>query len=218
MLLTRKLSALRRCPCTHARSAVINRRFLSRGALAGGFNKEALRRWAALEWGESSWSDFDDEVTDGAPYTDLFSRAITKECSSWLNSNPRPSSVLGRSFFGSSSFAPERTVLTPFFSGSRGTLSVPTRFDVGEKFLAWTVAVRSPHELICTWSIGGAARGCTMVAFDPALKKVFHGSAVESSTKRNIVFQTMLPMHVRYSQFLLAGMADHLEGLASSQK
>lgn len=178
-------------------------RFVSRGALSGGFSKGALQNWATNHWKEKS---------SQKPYVDLYNQRITKECASWLDSHPHPSSELAKAFFGSIRFVPERCVLTPTnYQQSR----LLDEFTMGTKFLQWTVVSDTPHEMILTWS-AGSIRGCTSVAFDPSLRRVYHGNCLNSKANSSSLVQALIPLHQAYAQFLLVGMMDKLEGQVAS--
>ena len=164
-----------------------------RGALPGGFTQEALSEWAANFWNP-----------DDVKYVDLYSHKISKPCASWLKTHPYPSSELARAFLGSKSFLPERLLLTPF---SYPNISLPDgQIPIGHEFLLWTVVVNSPHEMILEWSILGKVHGCTMVAVDPGLCKVYHGNCL----KFQVGYQA-ITLHAWYAQRLLLGMVHNLE-------
>ena len=175
----------------------VTRRSLSRGALAGGFTQEGLQNHAIRYWNEKQQE----------PYTDLFSQKLSAECTQWLDSHHDPSSELARAFFGSSRFAPERAIMSPFFY-SRAHL--PDSFEEKDQFLAWEVASKTPLELICSWELLGT-KGLTMMAFDAKLRRLYHGNCVDSLTSKNGVGKALIPFHTHYAKFLLGGMADALE-------
>ena len=81
---------------------------------------------------------------------------------------------------------------------------------MGEQFLLWKVVVSSPHEMILEWSVRGKALGCTMVAFDPSLRKVYHGNCLKFEPG-----STPTAIHAWYAQTLLGGMVQKLEKDAS---
>ena len=208
----------------------------SAGALAGGFTREALQQWAANEWSprntrgkrrrvvSNQEADFDSNL----PYADQFLRQVSPECSRWLEVQPYPSSQLGRSLFASRRFAPERLLLGAYASVfcKRPSKSVPTRFDVGDSFIVWTVAAKSPLELILTWEFppkwgaedlsddngNGKAwqvRGCTQLSFDPKIRRIYMGNAFDGMSK--VVESAMVPAHQKYTIFLLEGLVEDLE-------
>ncbi len=196
------------------------RRF-TRGALPGGFSREALQQWAMNEWGNSNTRKRGQQQRRGElqqvhehhlPYVDLFSQKISPECVDYLNDSDtdnqqkrrrHPSSELTECFFSSKHFLPERFVLTFLFSlfgsslpqtqtstpkpqsltsTSNDTVTIttmPSSFVTGTKYLAWTVASQSPLEVICTWQFNFNSfnvKGCTMIAYDPLLRRVYHGN------------------------------------------
>ena len=205
------MSNFRKLPALLGSIKTTTRRHLSRGALAGGFNKEGLKRWAAQEWHNDTARTGCNDKT-GELYVDMFSHSLTKECATWLDTHRSPSIELGKSYFGSNHFLPERIGLTPFFYQHS---DMPTRFEQSDSFLVWTVAVRAPLEIICTWN--GPFRGCTMLAFDPKLRKVFHGTCIHTASTSPLQ-KSLTPFHIRYSKFLLTGMVQQLENEALKLK
>ena len=168
-------------------------RSVSRGALAGGFSREALHEWASNFWKE-----------DTVKFADLYSHKVTPKCASWLNVHSDPSSQLARAFYGSWVFLPERLLLTPF---SYPHVTLPNgKIREGQQFLLWKVVVDSPHEMILEWSVHGKALGCTMVAFDPSLRKVYHGNCLKFEPG-----SMPTAIHAWYAQALLGGMVQVLE-------
>lgn len=180
-----------------SRSCINSKRFLSHGALAGGFTSEALKQWAIRQWGDQN-----------EPYVDLFSHRVPNECIVYLNNQKHPSGELVKCFFGSNQFALERTLLSPFFFKS---LKTPEVFSINEQYLAWTVAVETPLEIICTWELNETVKGCTMIAYDPQLRKIFNGNCIHSTVTENGIFKAMVPLHTKYAQFLLSGMVQEIE-------
>ena len=175
-------------------------RFVSQGALAGGFTKEALHKWS------------NHHLNDPSPnksYVDLFSQTISHECIQYLDEQKHPSNELILSFFGSNHFTVERTMLSPFLSATK----MPPVFTIDQQYLAWKVVVNSPLEIICEWELGNNRDliGCTMIAFDPKLRRVYHGNCVHSSVAENKLFKAFVPIHTRYANFLLKGMVDDIE-------
>ncbi len=184
-------------------------RLVHDGALPGGFTQEALAQWA-----QHTLKD------DKEPYADLFSESISFDCNEYLKHQPHPSSDLTKCFFGSNRFIPERYLLTPFFFRNNNH-NLPNVFSTNEKFLAWTVIVHSPLETICTWEFGQSVKGCTMIGFDPKLRRVYHGNCIHSSVTDKAFFHASLPIHVRYAKFLLNGMVYKIESqsrVASDKK
>lgn len=168
---------------------------LSRGALAGGFTKEALQGWAQDFWNE-----------EHVQFVDLYSQKVSSQCSAWLNVHPNPSSQLVRAFYGSIQFLPERMLLTPFCYADCTLPKKDAKIQRGQKFLLWTVVADTPHEMILEWSVGGKSLGCTMVAFDPCLRKVYQGNCLKFEPDS---FSTKV--HTWYAQLLLSGMVHKLE-------
>jgi hypothetical protein len=198
------------------------------GALAGGFTSEALQQWAIhhfntdtngkLKQNKREGKRENENENESIAYVDLFSEPISNECVTYLNNQKHPSSELVKSFFGSSQFLPQRMLITPFFEHSQ----LPDVFSLGTQYLPWTVAVQSPLETICTYErtfkfTNVKVRGCTMIAYDPKLRRVYHGNCIESSaaTQSNI-FRIMTPMHVKYARMLLSGMVQDIEAKSES--
>ena len=174
------------------------RNLVSRGAISGGFNEAGLKKWAKQHWG---LIEDDDHL-----FVDLHHADISKQCSSWLDQHPHPSSELARAFFGSNSFRYERILLSPFFYSPE----LPNTFQPHSQFLAWTVVSQTPHEIIFEWKFSSKAKGCTMVAFDPTLSRVYQGNGLPT-----IPASLLIQFHDMYSTFLLKGMVEHLEGGAT---
>mmetsp|Transcript_1918 Transcript_1918/g.2336 ORF Transcript_1918/g.2336 Transcript_1918/m.2336 type:complete len:198 (+) Transcript_1918:59-652(+) len=173
----------------------LNRRLLH-GALAGGFSREALQQWSMQEWNDKH-----------SPYSDLLSQKVSTASIDYLNEHPHPSSELAKFFFKSVPFAPERIILTPFrYQHS----ALPNIFTEGTKYLFWTVRVHTPLEIILRWQLNGID-GCTMIAYDPQIKRVYHGNSIHSSVTKNNVFRALTPLHVQYAKLLLSGMVQELE-------
>ena len=97
--------------------------------------------------------------------------------------------------------------------------TLPKEFKVKDQFLLWQVVVKSPLELILSYEIETLNfRGLTMLAFDPSLRKVYHGNCIDVREERLV--QGFFPkkavqLHVAYAKFLLDGMTDELENLAN---
>ena len=184
-------------------------RFVHDGALPGGFTKEALSQWAQHTWKDSK-----------EPYVDLYSEKISPECTEYLKHQSNPSSDLTKCFFGSNRFLPERCMLTLIF---RENYILPDVFNTDSKFLAWNVAAHTPLETICTWELRQTVKGCTMIGFDPQLRRIYHGNCIHSSFADNDMFRAMLPLHNNYAKFLLNGMVNQIEdqsrtGVSSAKK
>ena len=179
-------------------TAVIIKRCFSKGALAGGFTKEGLQQFGKRLWNEKQ--------DDRDPYSDLFYDKISAPCSTWLDSHHDPSAEIAKAFFSSRRFYPERMLMTPFLYDK---MHVP-EFREGDKFLAWEVISKSPLELICSWNLG-KVQGLTTVAFDPKLRRLYHGNCIDFDTSDSRVFQALVPLHCHYAKFLLGGMKDVLE-------
>lgn len=189
-------------------SCFVSKRYFSYGALPGGFSKEALQQWANQQWKNKSFNNND----ENEHYVDLFSHKLTMECTNYLNNHDQhPSNQLAQCFFGSYRFLPERLLLSPFYK----TYSLPSTFRINEQYLAWRVQVQSPLEIICSWQINTNIKGCTMIAYDPVLRKVYHGNCIHSSATQNGLFRSVVePVHVKYAQFLLVGMVQEIENMA----
>jgi hypothetical protein len=97
-------------------------------------------------------------------------------------------------------------LLTPFCFADSTLPHKDEKIPRGQKFLLWTVVVDSPHEMILEWSVRGRSLGCTMVAFDPSLRKVYQGNCLKFDPDS---FSTKL--HTWYAQHLLDGMVQKLE-------
>lgn len=197
------LSSMRKtCSSTTSRTQI---RSVSRGALSGGFSEGSLRNWAFNHWNKSP----NDTI-----YVDLYNERVTTECSSWLASHPHPSSELAKAFYGSVRFVPERLILAPMYGNSQ----LPTDLKKGSKFLVWEVVSDTPHEMILSWNFGSVLRGCTVVAFDPSLRRVYHGNCLDSKANDSWLANASIPFHQAYAKFLLADMAKKMEGIAAKSE
>lgn len=189
-------------------------RYLSSGALGGGYSKENLAYFAASHFAERRRRrKIQDEVDeDELPYADMFNQQISSDTNEWLKSHPSPSVVLARSFFASAAFAPERTILSLATSGP-GKALPDVSFNVGDSHLLWTVAAKSPLEIILTWELEslGLAKGVTQLAFDPSLRRVYQGNALNQVPAWA---ESLIPLHERYANYLLQGMVDEIENAA----
>ena len=57
-----------------------------------------------------------------------------------------------------------------------------------------------------------------MLAFDPSLRKVYHGNCIdvrEERIQKGFFPKKGVQLHVAYAKFLLDGMTDELENLAN---
>lgn len=74
--------------------------------------------------------------------------------------------------------------------------------------------MNAPLELICSWGVERHdIKGCTMLAFDPSLGKVYHGNCINVQMQRlqGHELRHFMKLHVRYAKFLLGGMVGELE-------
>ena len=81
--------------------------------------------------------------------------------------------------------------------------------------------MKAPLELICSYQIERLNfRGCTMLAYDPALKKVYHGNCIDFAEQRiqGMILKTSFEIHKRYAEFLLADMVSTLERRSNEKK
>ena len=212
-------------------------RCFSTSLLPGGFSSDGLREWACLNnFGADDHSTItgqemrrrrrkvaDDESK--LPYVDLFSTKISDSTSKHLIAHQSPSDLLGRAFFSSKSFMGERILLsslnTLFSLYSSEATTIPTEFKPNTQYLNWTVSSSSSLELICVYNIERLnVRGCTMMAFDPSLRKVYHGNCIDIAEGRiqGYIPEAGIQLHCKYAQLLLDGMADELEQIANKQK
>ena len=169
----------------------------NRGALGGGFTKDGLELFATQLWypeeaaqertkrghhaqynarsGDSN--DINDDDKPNNIYVDLFSSSISKETTYYLETHHSPSSVLGKAYFGSYRFLPERMLLTPYCALTHKTTSLQlppddydnknnnsdngsSSFQLHDKFLMWKVVSITPYEIIFEWkTTSGAAAG-----------------------------------------------------------
>mmetsp|Transcript_28264 Transcript_28264/g.51095 ORF Transcript_28264/g.51095 Transcript_28264/m.51095 type:complete len:242 (-) Transcript_28264:7-732(-) len=222
-----------RCSSAPSRSSST---WANRTTLPGGFNADGLRDWAIrTDFGADGYENMTGQeirrrrrqISDDPkkePYADLFSKRVSDECSQYLARHPSPSDVLGRAFFGSRSFMGEKLVLSSLnslfslYPGHATTL--PTNFKLNEQYLEWKVTMKAPLELICSFQIGGLkVKGCTMLAFDPSLRKAYHGTCMDVAEERIEGFlpEKGIQMHKKYAQFLLDGMTDELENIANEK-
>uniref|UniRef100_A0A7S0AG57 Uncharacterized protein n=1 Tax=Minutocellus polymorphus TaxID=265543 RepID=A0A7S0AG57_9STRA len=147
------------------------------------------------------------------PYADMFRQRLSSDANEWLRSHPSPSVVMARSFFSSDAFAPERTILSLAPNSSPSQAMSDASFNIGETHLVWTVAVKSPLEMILTWELEslGLAKGATQLAFDPSTRRVFQGNALDRVPQWAV---PLIPLHERYAEYLLQGMVDEIENAA----
>jgi hypothetical protein len=172
-------------------------RKFSHGALAGGFTKEALQQWATNEWKDTD-----------TPHVEFLYERIPNECIDYLNEQDYPSSELAKLYFGSLPSILKRTLMTSiFFEHSK----VPDIFSVGEKYLVWKVVVQNPLEIILTWELDTEVKGCTMIAYDPKLCRLYTGNAVNSLAAQKEIFKSTKTIQNKCSKFLLSGVVQGLE-------
>lgn len=210
-------SFCRRCASTSA-----NPPAWAKNTLPGGFTTDGLISYSVLtNFGQESLEQLksqevrrrrrqlNDETNQ--PYVDLFSKRISDECSDYLKSQASPSDTLARAFFGSMHFMPERMILTPTRLLSGESFSVPSSFQMNDRYLQWTVKSKSPLEIILSWQFSNV-KGVTMLAYDPALQKAYHGNCInipEEAFNRPLAAQGK-QFHRAYAQFLLDGMVKEL--------
>jgi len=209
-------------PFKYSSSLVRNRNITgstkSRGSLGGGFTKDGLKYWATQHWKlsnsdnqrrSSRFTDLDETHTY---YCDLYSYKVSTECINWLEGQSNPSVLLTRAWFGSTRFMLERVLMSPFLqakSTSRNITDAP--LNMNDQYLGWSVQFRAPHELILTYNFA-SKRGCTMIAFDPSLRKVSTGNCLEiDPNKASTLWKLGIYFHQWYAKFLLKGMALELE-------
>ena len=99
-----------------------------------------------------------------------------------------------------------------------GATTLPKEFGLNNQYLQWKVTMKAPLELICSYQIERLNfRGCTMVAFDPALRRAYHGNCIDVAEKRieGFFLKKVIHMHTKYAEFLLDGMVGSLEKLAN---
>jgi hypothetical protein len=208
----------------------------SKAILPGGFTADGLREWAVLnDFGATDNCGTSPTSQDmrrrkrqlvDEPYVDLFARRVSDECSQYLSQHPSPSDELGRAFFGSTNFMVERMILSSlnslFSLYPEGTSTLPTVFGLNDQYLQWKVTMKAPLELICSYHIDRLNfRGCTMLAYDPALKKVYHGNCIDFAEQRieqGMILKTSFEIHKKYAEFLLAGMVSTLERRSNEKK
>jgi hypothetical protein len=192
--------------------------------LPGGFSADGLREWATLtDFGADGYEhqtrqDIRRRKLEYDRYADLFSKRLSDGCNNNLACHACPSDLLGRAFFGSRSFMAERLFLSALNSVFRmypeGATILPDQFNVNDRYLQWRVSVKSPLEIIYTYQIGGLHfRGCTMLAYDPSLRRVYHGNCIDTADER-VKSSFGVRVHARYAEFLLDGMVRDLEMLA----
>lgn len=97
----------------------------------------------------------------------------------------------------------------------RATESAETiELKMNDQYLAWKVRSHSPLEIICSWKITNTIKGFTMIAYDPQLRKVYHGNCIHVSdeVKNSGLFRyVMIHLHVKYASLLLQGMVEEIE-------
>jgi hypothetical protein len=60
-----------------------------------------------------------------------------------------------------------------------------------------------------------------MLAYDPALKKVYHGNCIDFAEQRieqGMILKTSFEIHKNYAEFLLAGMVSTLKRRSNEKK
>mmetsp|Transcript_16478 Transcript_16478/g.32166 ORF Transcript_16478/g.32166 Transcript_16478/m.32166 type:complete len:248 (+) Transcript_16478:129-872(+) len=205
----------------------------SKSTLPGGFSEEGLRQWCLLtDFGSDGYQNLTsrdlrrrrreiDEIMEDPkrlPYTDLFDKKVSKVCHDYLVAHPSPTDLLGKAFFGSRNFIAERILLTMI--DPWGHTQLPEVFNLGDKYLHWQVTMRAPLELICTWKLEQfSVKGCTMMAYDPSLKKVYHGNCFNvphGQVDEGQLIKMGMQLHVKYAEFLVNGMIDELESVATT--
>jgi hypothetical protein len=201
------------------------RQWSNNSTLPGGFSAAGLREWATVtNFGTEGYEnqtrqDIRTRKLDYNRYADLFSKRVSDGCCNFLSGHASPSNILGRAFFGSRSFKAERVLLSSLNSVFRtypeGSTILPEQFNLNDRYLYWKASLISPLETIFTYQIDRLhLRGCTMLAYDPTLKKVFHGNCIDIAEDR-VQSSLGVRMHVGYAKYLLAGMVRELEILAS---
>mmetsp|Transcript_16421 Transcript_16421/g.21786 ORF Transcript_16421/g.21786 Transcript_16421/m.21786 type:complete len:277 (+) Transcript_16421:29-859(+) len=124
----------------------------------------------------------------------------------------------------SSSYSPSMTLETTMKTAEIVTI-LPNPLGLNDSFLFWKVVEKSKLELTLTWEIENVLKGCTMLSCDPKNRKVYVGSCMDqfknSSSfffdKKGSIFQNVVvPLHQRYSFYLLRGMVQELETKAPS--
>ena len=178
---------------------------------------------------EKKWNmgpeKIEDEI-DKQPYVDLFSKRVSNEVAAYLADHPSPSDVLGRAFFGSKQFIGEKMVLSSlnamFSLYPEGATTLPTQFNLNDRYLHWNVSMKAPLELICSYQIDALKfRGCTMLAFDPSLRKAYHGNCIdvtEGQIQCSQLAQLGINLHIKYAELLLDGMVDELNKISHSKE
>ena len=157
------------------------------------------------------------DASGDSPYVDLFSQRISRQCCDYLLHQPSASGLLGQAFFGSKTFLPEKYFLLAmnyaFSLYPKQALSIP-EFQLNDRYLQWRVTMKAPMELICTWeSERYGLKGSSMMAFDPSLRKAYHGNCINIPMRRmeGFGYSYATKLHVFYAKFLLDGMVNELE-------
>jgi len=112
------------------------------------------------------------------------------------------------------------TAMNSVFSLYPDRALVLPAFHIDDRYLQWRVTMNASLELICSWELESYnVKGCTMVAFDPTLRKVYHGNCINVPAKRleGNLFRHPMRMHLYYAKFLLNGMVNELESLSKSK-
>ena len=205
--------------------------------LSGGFDADHLREWAMLT--NFGSNDIDSitgqeirkrkrqipEDENKLPYVDLFSTKISSECSKYISNQHSPTDVLGRAFFGCNSFRAEKMLLntmnTLFSLYPTNATTLPSVFNMRDQYLSWKVTSLAPSEIILSYNIESLRfRGATMLAYDPSLRKVYHGNCIDVTNERmkGFIPELAIQMHVKYAESLLHGMVEELENLAIAEE
>ena len=157
------------------------------------------------------------------PYVDLFSKKVSNECSKYISNQHSPTDMLGRAFFGCNSFRAEKMLLntmnTLFSIYPTNATTLPSVFNMRDQYLHWKVTSLAPSEMILSYNIL-RFRGATMLAFDPTLRKVYHGNCIDVNNERmkGFIPELAIQMHVKYAESLLDGMVEELKNLAAAEK
>ena len=161
------------------------------------------------------------------PYVDLFSTKVSSECSKYISNQHSPTDVLGKAFFGCNSFRAEKMLLnklnTLFSLYPTNATMLPSVFNMRDQYLSWKVTSLAPSEIILSYNIESSRfrgfRGATMLAYDPSLRKVYHGNCIDVTNERmkGFIPELAIQMHVKYAESLLHGMVEELENLAIAE-
>jgi len=194
--------------------------------LSGGYHSDNLREWAILTNFGNDVNITGQEIRrrrrqipedeNKLPYVDLFSKKVSNECSKYISNQHSPTDVLGRAFFGCNSFRAEKMLLNTMNTLSSiyptNATTLPSEFNMRDQYLHWKVTSLAPSEIILSYNIL-RFRGATMLAFDPTLRKVYHGNCIDVTNGRikGHIPELAVQMHVKYVELLLNDMVDELE-------